>query len=413
MVSAGRCFGHGSLSSGYDHQSIPVLPHTLVNSPIMLPSGPNPLDSYTAPELPRIGFLPGVRPNKKLTGGRPLVLEIVPAQYSLVQGLASLEPPTVHELATLKKYPTHKRRLGVLTRAALRNRRSAARRCRSNGIDGGSASDSDSDSDSDSQCSGASSTDESMLPHMLGADLIAAIDANSESELNLAGPGRTIRTPLGTYGDILVSADSVADVSMIMQVSSIGNASDGDVKAPVTLRSLTHEDIQQWAFGVVQKCVRQVCRGHATAEPLSPSQASDVCAERPSGSGTSQCPLSGLHCKLGASAHVPASRTKELPVPLPPTYILPTRKPLTIRNPRDIPEFVPRQRHASVTTGRVEGHSKPSTRPAIEVTRDAATEVIARLESQAGFNARQWFVGRDRTRSVSTARGLQSALRCA
>lgn len=330
-------------------------------------------------------------------------------QTLVIKTLASLpEPPTVYSLIPLEKHATHERKLGILTRAAFRNCRSAARRRRNGGIDGFSASDSDSDCDSDSQYSSGSSADERMLPHMLGADLIAAIDANSEPELNLAGSRKITRLPLDMYEDFLVSEDSAADVSMIMHVSSHDDASDGDVRAPVTLRSLTYEDIQQWASGVVQKCVRQVCRSRVPAAPLSPSQASDVCAERPSGSGISQCPLSGLHCKLGAAAlgQIPAQKTKELPVSTPPT-----RKPLPVRNVRDIPEFVPRQRHVSVVTGPVDDPWEPGTRSIIDTTRDAASEVIARMESQAGFNTRQWLA--DEIRRASMVRSCQGAPRCA
>lgn len=405
MLSARRCFGHRAFSSGRGHQLTPAPPLTLLHNPAMLPDGSTPQTGCTSLEGRwRVAFLTKVQPNTRSMGEQTFDIEMVPAQDPLINGLASLpEPPAAHELTPLQKYPTHKRRLGVLARAALRNRRSAARRCRNNGIDGSSASDSDSDCDSDSQYSSASSEDESILPHILGADLIAAIDANSESELNLAGPRRTIRTPLDMYEDFLVSEDSAADVSMAMHVSSNDDASDGEVKAPVTLRSLTYEDIQQWASGVVQKCVRQVCRTRTPVEPLSPSQASDVCAERPSGSGISQCPLSGLHCRLGPAvlAQIPAPRTKELPMSLPPTSILPTRKPMSVRNIRDIPEFVPRQRHVPVITGRVEGPWRPSTRSTIDVTRDAATDAIARMESHAGFNTRQ----------VNTVHGCQGTPR--
>lgn len=414
MVSPGHCTGHRAFGSGHDHQVSPAPPQ-IVHDPVMLLEGTKPRASYTTLEGNwRTSFLTGSHPKGRSMRGQTFVIETAPVRDLLRQGSASLlEPPApVHEPTSHKKYLTHRRRLGVLARAALRDRRSAANRDR---IDGSSTSDSDSDSDSDSQYSSGSSADESMLPHMLGADLIAAIDANSESELNLAGSKRTLRTPIAAYEGFLVSEDSAADVSMIMHVSSNDGASDGEVRAPTTLRPLNYEDIQQWASGVVQKCVRQVCRSRVPAEPLSPSQASDVCAERPSGSGVSQCPLSGLHYKLGTAALTEASapRTNELPVSQSPTTILPGRKPLPVRNLRDIREFVPRQRQASMITGRVEDPRRLGMRPITHVTRDPASQVIARMESQAGFNARQWLVGTEERRLVSTAGCRQGTLRCA
>lgn len=410
MASAGRCFGHRALISGHDHPVTPTSSHIFVHDPAMVLDATRPRASYTTLEgCGRTSFLTEVHPRRRWMGGQTFVIETAPAQESREQRPASLPvPPTVHELIPLKKYPTHRRRLGVLGRTALRNRRSTPRRCRNDAIDDSSTSDSDSECDSDSQYSSGSSADESMLPHMLGADLIAAIDANSESELNLVGSRRKMRTPLDMYQDFLVSEDSAADVSMVMHVSSIGDASDSEVRAPATFRPLTHEDIQQWASGVVQKCVRQVCRSRAPAEPLSPSQASDVCAERPSGSGISKCPLSELHCKFGAArlAEVTASVTRELPMPL----VLPTRKPLSVRNLHDIPEFVPRQRHVSVITER-EGPRGLNTRSTADVTCDAATEVIARMESQARINTRQRLVGMDEKRTVNAADGWQGTLR--
>lgn len=418
MTSAGHCFGHPAFNSGHDHQVSPAPPHIFIHNPAMLLEGTRPQASYTT--LQRhwgASFHTEVHAKEQSMGGQQtFVGETTPAQDPLKQGPASLpEPPTVHDLTPLRKYPTHRRRLGVLARAALRDRRSAARRRRNNGIDGSSASDSDSDFDSDSQDSSGSSADERMLPHMLGADLIAAIDANSESELNLAGSRRTMRTPLDAYEDFLISEDSAADFSMIMHVSSNDDTSDGEVRPPATFRSLTYDDIQQWASGVVQKCVRQVCRSRVLAEPSSPSQASDVCAERPSGSGVSQCPLSGLHCKLGAAAmaEVPVPRLKETPVSVPATSILPSRKPLPARNLRDVPEFVPRQRQVPIIARRVEDPRRLSTRSTINATRDAATQVIARMESQAALNTRQWLVGTEERRMVSTAGGRQGTLRCA
>ncbi|KAF8552524.1 hypothetical protein OG21DRAFT_114399 [Imleria badia] len=410
---AGHCFGHRAFSSGHDHQVSPAPPHILVHNPAMLLDGTRSRASYSILEGHwRAPFLPEAHPTKRSMGGQPLAIEASPAQDPLKQGPTSSPPeaPTVHGLTPLGKYPTHRRRLGVLARAALRDRRSTVRR-RSNDEDddGSSISDSDSDFDSDSQhSSGSSSGYGSMLPHMLGADLIAAIDANSESELNLVGPGRTLRTPLDVYEDFLISEDSAADVSMIMHVSSNDDTSDAEVRVDGTFRSLTYEDIQQWASGVVEKCVRQVCRSHVPAQPSSPSQASDVCAERPSGSGVSQCPLSGLHCKLGGAA-LTAPRTKELPVSLPPTSVLPSRKRLQVWNLRDIPEFVPRQRQVSMVKGRVEGPRRPT----VNVTRDAATRVIARMENRSGFNTRQWLVGTEEKRMVNTAGGRQGTLRCA
>ena len=408
MVSAGYCARHRTFSSGHDHQVSPAPPHIFVHDPAMLLNGTQPQASYTT--LPEGHW------------HAPLFTEVHPTrrtmerQDSLEREPASLpEPPTAHKLIPLRQNPTSRHRLGVLARAALRDRRATARRREEDGDDGSSTSDSDSDFDSDSQYSSGSSAYESMLPHMLGADLIAAIDANSESELNLARPGRTKQAPLNVYEDFLISDDSAADVSMAMHVSFNDDASDGEAKARATVRPLTYEDIQQWASGVVQKCVRQVCRDRILAEPSSPSQASDVCAERPFGSGISQCPLAGLHYKLGAiaSTEVPS---KELPVPLrhPSTSALSSRKPLQVRHLRDIPEFVPRQRHVPTIRGRVEGPRRLNTRSAIDVTRDAATQVIAKMESQAGFNARQWLVGTEGKRMVNMAGGRQCALgRCA
>lgn len=411
MTSAGHCFGHRAISSGHDHQVTPASPHVLLHNPGMLLEGPRPRASYTTLEgCWHASFHTEVHLKRQLIGGQTFVIE-APTQDSPRQGPASLrEPRTVHELVPQRKHPTHRRRLGVLARAALRNRRYTARRCRPDANDDSSTSDGDSELDSDSQCSSGSSADESMLPHMLGADLIAAIDANSESELNLVRTRKTMRTPLDVYEDFLVSDDSAADVSMVMHVSSNDDASDSGVRAPATFCPLTHEDIRQWASGVVPKCVRQVCRSRAP-EPSSPSQASDVCAERPSGSGISQCPLSGLHCKLGAAAlgEVPLPRTKEqLPVSVRPTSIIPSRKPLLVRNLGDIPEFVPRQRHVSGITVRVEVPILP-----IDVTRGAATEVITRMESQGGFDARQSLVGMDGKRMVSMAGGWQGTQGCA
>ena len=352
-------------------------------------------------------FFTEAHPMRRTMGG--LVIETAPAQNPLEQGPASPpEVPMVHELTPLGKYPTHRRRLGVLARAALRDRRpTARRRAQDSDEDGSSTSDSGSDSESDSQHSSGSFGYGNMLPHMLGADLIAAIDANSESGLNLVGSRRALGTPLNIYEDLLVSEDSAADVSMIMHASSNDDASNSEVGVSANPCSLTNEDIQHWASGVVEKCVRQVCRSRIPAEPSSPSQASDVCAERPSGSGVSQCPLSGLHCKLGTPA-LTAPRIKELPVSLPPTSALPSRKPLQARNLRDIPEFVPRQQ-VSMNTGRVVG----PWRFAADVTREAATRVIARMENRAGFNSRQWLVGTEEKRMVNTAGGRQGTLRCA
>ncbi|KAH0827616.1 hypothetical protein J3R83DRAFT_4342 [Lanmaoa asiatica] len=415
-ASAGHYFWHRGFTSGDDHQIRPTPPQILVHNPAMLLEGTTIRPRASCATLEGCASsLAEVHPKRRLMGPPGLIVEIATAQEPLKQGPVSLPPPlAVHELTPLRKYPTHRRRLGVLARAALRNRRSTARRRRNDTIDGSSTSDSDSELDSDSQYSSGSSTDERMLPRMLGADLIAAIDANSESELNLVGSRRATCTPLDVYEDFLVSEDSAADVSMIMHVSSNDDASNSEVRAPATFRSLTYEDIQQWASGVVQKCVRQVCRSRAPVEPLSPSQASDVCAERPSGSGISQCPLSGLHCRLGAAAlaEIPAPKTKDLQMSLPlaPTSTPPSRKPLTSRNVRDIPEFVPRQRHVSVTTGRVEGCRRLSTRATVDVTRDVATKVIARMESQAGFDTRQRLVGMDEKRLVS---GWRGTLRCA
>ena len=403
VVSTGSRFGHRAFGFGGETQ---FTLHSLGQNPTVPPGGTSPKVGHIPSEGRwRATFFTGVQRDGQLMGEQTLVLDTIPGRD---QALPS-EPPTLED-TTPKKYPSHtnRRRLGVLARAALRNRRFSARRCSEN--DGSSASDSDSDwNSSDSQYSTGSSADsESMLPLMLGADLLAALDANSESELNLAGPGRTSRAPLTVYEELLVSDGSVADISMAMQVSSIDDGADGEVKVPVTLRSLTYEDIQQWASGVVQKCVRQVCHARASADPLqSPSQASDVCAEKPSGSGTSQCPFSGLHCKLGAgsSRHGPAPRASELPLSLPPTLILPTRK-IPIRNMRDIPEFIPRQRLVSVATERVEAHRRSNPKSTDTVmSRDAATKVIAKLESQAGFNSRQCLVGVDKRKASTVARG--------
>ena len=417
MTSVGHCFAHRAFSSGQNHQVPPAPLHIFVHNPEMLLEGTRPRANYTTLEGHwRAACLTEVLPKGRSMGGHTFAIETASAQDPFKQGPASLpDPPAVHDLTPLRKYPTHKRRLGVLARAALRNRRSAASRRRNDGLDESSTSDSDSDFDSDSQHSSGSSADESMLPHMLGADLIAAIDANSESGLNLAGSRRTMRTPLDVYQDFLISEDSAADVSMIMRASSNDDASDSEVRPPATFRSLTYDDIQQWASGVVQKCVRQVCRSRIPAEPSSPSQVSDVCAERPSGSGVSQCPLSGLHCRLGAAAltEVPALRTKGLLVSDLPTSIPPSRKLLPARNLRDIPEFVPRQRQVSMITGRVEVPRRLNAKSTIDVTRDAATQVIARMESQAAFNTRQWLVGTEERRMVSTAGGRQGMLRCA
>ena len=345
-----------------------------------------PRASYTTlPGHWNASSLNDAHPTWRSMGGETFIIKTAAVQDHLEVSLP--EPSMVHGTTSPKERPTDRRRLGVLARAALRDRRSAARRRRNDKGEGSSASDSDSDFDSDSECSSGSSAYESMLPLMLGADLIAAIDANSESGLNLAGSKKTMRAPLNVYEDFLISEDSVADVSIVMRVSSNGDTSDGGVKA--TFRALTYEDIQQWASGVVQKCARQVCRNRVSAGPPSPSQASDICAERPSGSGGSQCPFSGLHCKLGpaTSTQAPASRTKELLMSLPVTSILPHRKPLQIRNLRDIPEFVPRQRRLSTMTSR-RSTQAGFTRSTMDPTRDAATRVIARMESQAGFNAR-------------------------
>ncbi|KAG9316473.1 hypothetical protein JVU11DRAFT_2509 [Chiua virens] len=394
-VSENHCFGHRAIISGHDHQSTPITPDILVEDPGML-GGAIPQATYTTLEGQwRGSFLPGSQ-------RRTLVIQAIPAQDHLMQGLTSLlGRPTERELTPHRKRPTDSRQLGVLARAALRNRRACCAPKKERWF----------------RC--VSSADESTLPHILGTDLIAAIDSNSESELNLVGSRKTLTKPmpLDVYGDF-PSYDSAADVSMMMHVSSIDGASDGEVKVPAAFRPRSYEDIQQWASGVVQKCVRQVCRNRTHVEPRSPSQVSDVCAEKPSGSGISKCPLSGLHCKLGhvasASTKESTPRTKELQAPLTPVS-LSNRTPLSVRNVRDIPEFVPRQRQVSVVplAGQLGGPRRSRTRSAVDVTRDAATEVIARMESQAGFNTRQWVVGMDERRITSTVGGLQRTLRCA
>ncbi|KAF8441364.1 hypothetical protein L210DRAFT_2069178 [Boletus edulis BED1] len=409
--SAGHCFGHRPFSPGHDYQFPLAPPHVFVNNPAMLLEGTWPRATYTTLEGPwRASFFTEIHPTRQFMGGQAFVIETAPVEQ---ESTSLSKRPAMHELSPLRKRPTHRRRLGVPARAALRDCSSTARRRRNDGNDGSSTSDSDSDFESNSEYSTRSSADESILPRILGADLIAAIDANSEPDMNLVASRRTKRTPLNLYEDFLISEDSTADISMVMQVSSYDDASGGEVIAPA-FRPLTHEDIQQWASGVVQKCVRQVCRSHVHAEPSSPSQASDVCAERPSGSGVSQCPLSGLHCKSGAAAltDIPAPKTEELPVSLPPTSVHPSQKPLQVRNLQDIPEFVPRQGYVSMITGRVEGPGRFNTRTTVDNARDAAARVIARMENQAGFNTRQ-FVGTEEKRMVNTAGGRQGTLRCA
>ncbi|KAH0827611.1 hypothetical protein J3R83DRAFT_4336 [Lanmaoa asiatica] len=217
-ASAGHYFWHRGFTSGDDHQIRPTPPQILVHNPAMLLEGTTirPRASYATLEG-CASSLAEVHPKRRLMGPPGLIVEIATAQEPLKQGPVSLPPPlAVHELTPLRKYPTHRRRLGVLARAALRNRRSTARRRRNDTIDGSSTSDSDSELDSDSQYSSGSSTDERMLPRMLGADLIAAIDANSESELNLVGSRRATCTPLDVYEDFLVSEDSAADVRGII-----------------------------------------------------------------------------------------------------------------------------------------------------------------------------------------------------
>ncbi|KIJ65778.1 hypothetical protein HYDPIDRAFT_109785 [Hydnomerulius pinastri MD-312] len=296
------------------------------------------------------------------------------------------------------------RRLGVLGRAALRDRRRACRGG-SDGSDNTLPSDSGSELDNDSHSASDASFDEDLSPKTLGSELVAALDADDGSEVDLQVYRKL---PALSADESSESCVSSGDVSLIAHGPSNIGVSDGEMKVSPTWSSLNYGDIRQWAARVSpypdkQDAVIEVrarARRPVIARPPSPSEASEACAERPSVPGISRCPLHGVvHGKVSTPARVVGW------VP-----------PLVLGR-RDVVEFVPR-RGAGVRCADGRGGSvqtRCSVQPERPVQRersvlpqrprtrsmmygsvgDVASEVIARVETRAMFGAQSWDVGRE------------------
>ncbi|KAF9240393.1 hypothetical protein BU15DRAFT_61413 [Melanogaster broomeanus] len=283
-------------------------------------------------------------------------------------------------------------RLGVLARAALRDRRAAARRYRSDGCDNSLSSGNDSEFESDSRSSSEPSVDEKILPETLGAALLVAIDADGALELDFRS-GNTMPA-LDADDCSSASQDSAVDVSLIAHGPSSIDTSDTEIRVSSAPSSLNYEAIEQWASRVPphtdkQHATNNVHRSRSVIRerPSSPSEASEACAERPTISGISQCPLHGVvHGKLLAAV-LSQVQVKAPMAAAPPRQ----KKPWSALNLRNIPEFVPRRRPIPVSIPRHAVDSQRSrTRSMVNIASDAVGEVIARQKGWAGFNAQQW-----------------------
>jgi hypothetical protein len=176
------------------------------------------------------------------------------------QELPLEEPGVEEELIVIRKPRPERvrprRRLGVLARAALRDRRATVPGYGSDETDNPLSTDTESESERDFQSSSEPWVDEDVLPETLVAKLVAAIDADGESEVDFL---RSRKTFPALDVDDYSSAyeDSVANLSLVAHGPSNIAISDAEIRVSSTSSPLNYEAIQQWVSGVAPQPNKQ------------------------------------------------------------------------------------------------------------------------------------------------------------
>ncbi|KAF8839256.1 hypothetical protein BDN67DRAFT_784173 [Paxillus ammoniavirescens] len=182
-------------------------------------------------------------------------------QEPVIEQELPLEQPGVEEVLIVIKKPrperVHpRRRLGVLARAALRDRRATVHGYGSDETDNPLSTDTESESERDFQSSSEPWVDEDALPETLGAKLVAAIDADGESEVDFLRSRKTFPAlDVDDYSS--ASEDSVADLSLVAHGPSNIAISDTEIRVSSTSSPLNYEAIQQWVSRVAPQPNKQ------------------------------------------------------------------------------------------------------------------------------------------------------------